>query len=64
MEECLEIFGEIFRKFASILIKNTQLIQKDELLNVIKSLLMLKNKSVSKKATLCLGHFAVILSQR
>lgn len=61
-EEVLEILSEIFSKFPHILIKNTQLVNKDELVNVIGKLLHSKNKSVTKKATQCLGNIASILS--
>lgn len=37
---------------------------KDDLVNVISRLLHSKNKSVTKKATQCLGNIAVILSER
>lgn len=34
-EECLEIFAEIFRNFGTLLLKNPQLVNKDELMKVI-----------------------------
>lgn len=56
--------GEIFAKFPHILIKHVQLVNKDDLVNVISKLLHAKSRSVTKKATQCLGNIAVILSER
>ena len=63
-EECLEIIAEIFRRFAAVFESNKNLINKDQLVSDIGRLLHHRNKAVSKKASQCLGLFAVILSQR
>jgi hypothetical protein len=63
-EECLEILTEIFKKFGSIMHKNNNLVNKDELMKVLCELLVLPKEGVRKKATICLGQFAIILSNR
>jgi len=63
-EEVLEILTEIFKKFGSLLMKNQNLVNKDELMKVICELLTSQNKSVQKKATACLGQFAIVLNSK
>jgi hypothetical protein len=38
-EECLDILGEIFRKFSVILIKNQKLVNRDDLMKIISGML-------------------------
>ena len=45
-EEVLEILTEIFKKFGNLLIKNQNLVNKEELMKVICELLTSQNKSV------------------
>ena len=61
-EECLEILAEIFKKFGSLLYKQKQLINKDELMLQMTELLRLSSEGVRKKATNCVGQFSIILS--
>ena len=63
-EECLDILGEIFRKFSVVLIKNQKLVNRDELMKIISGMLQSQTKGIKKKSTQCIGHLAVILSQR
>jgi len=61
-EECLDILAEIFKRFGSLLLKNQTLVNKDELMKVIPEQLSRDKLSLRKKATNCLGAFAVILT--
>jgi cullin-associated NEDD8-dissociated protein 1 len=63
-EECLDILAEIFKRFGSLLLKNSTLVNKDELMRVIPEQLSRDKLSLRKKATNCLGAFAVILNQK
>ena len=38
-EECLDILGEIFRKFSVVLIKNQKLVNRDDLMRIISGML-------------------------
>lgn len=62
-EECLEIFAEIFKNFGSLLLKNPQLVNKDELMKIIPEQLSADRPSLRKKATNCMGFLAVILNK-
>jgi len=55
IEECLEILGEIFKKFGSLLLKNNNLVNKEELKAQLCDLLQIQNAGVRKRATNCLG---------
>ena len=61
-EESFEILTEIFRKFGSLLQKNSNLVNKEELMQAIAKELRNPEAGVSKRATVCLGYFAGILS--
>ena len=61
-EECLEILAEIFKTYGQLLYKKSNLVNKDDLMKMICDLLQLQNEGVRKKATNCLGQFAIILS--
>ena len=61
-EECLDILAEIFKRFGSLLLRNQSLVNKDELMKVIPEQLSRDKQSLRKKATNCLGAFAVILT--
>lgn len=63
-EECLEILTEIFKNFTQLLIKQNNLINKDDVLQQVCELLLIQSKGVRKKATNCLGQFAIVLSHR
>lgn len=63
-EECLDILSEIFKRFGPLLLKNATLINKDELMKVIPEQLSRDKQSLRKKATNCLGAFAVVLNQK
>lgn len=60
-EECMDILAEIFKRFSSLLLKNQTLVNKDELMKVIPEQLSRDKQSLRKKATNCMGAFAVIL---
>jgi hypothetical protein len=62
-EECLDIIADIFKRFGGLLLKNASLVNKDELMKVIPDQLGLERQSLRKKATNCMGSFAVILSK-
>ena len=63
-EESLDILSEIFKRFGSLLLKNSTLVNKDELMRAIPEQLSRDKLSLRKKATNCLGTFAVILTQK
>jgi len=63
-EECLEILAEIFKKFGTLLYRKSNLVNKDELMRQLTDLLQLQNEGVRKRATNCLGQFAIILSSK
>ena len=64
-EEVLEILTEIFKKFGNLLVKNHNLVNKDELMKVLCGLLEpSQNGSVQKRATACLGQFAIVLNSK
>lgn len=63
-EEVLEILTEIFKNFAQILIKQNNLVNKEDVLQQVCELLLFQGKGVRKKATNCLGQFAIVLTQR
>ena len=63
-EECLDIFADFFKKFGNLLNKKNDRINKDELMKILCELLMIKHDGVRKKATNCLGQFAIILSSK
>ena len=63
-EEALEILTEIFKKFGQLLLKNPNLVPKDDLLKVLCDHLSASNKNICKKTTNCIGYFAVILNKK
>lgn len=63
-EECLDIMAEIFKRFGGLLLRNQSLVSKEELMRVIPEQLQRDKLSLRKKATNCLGAFAVILNQK
>jgi cullin-associated NEDD8-dissociated protein 1 len=63
-EECLEILGEICKKFGNILYKKSNLVDKDKLMGLLCELLRLSSQGVRKRATFCLGQFAIILNNK
>jgi cullin-associated NEDD8-dissociated protein 1 len=63
-EECLDILAEICKKFGSLLYKKTALVNKDELMKQLCDLLKHTTEGVRKRATYCLGQFAIILSSK
>lgn len=63
-EEAMDILAEIFKRFGSLLLRNQTLVNKDELMKVIPEQLQRDKLSLRKKATNCLGAFAVILTQK
>jgi hypothetical protein len=63
-EECLEILADIFKRFGPLLLKNSTLVNKDELMKVIADQLSINRPSLRKKATNCMGAFAVILTTK
>ena len=63
-EECLEILAQIFKRFGSLLHKNNNLVNKDELMKTLCEMLQQQHPGVRKRATNCMGQFAIILSSR
>ena len=63
-EECLEILGEIFKRFSVLLLKKDDLVRKDQLMVIIPEQLASQKASLRKKATNCIGTFSVILNSR
>ena len=63
-EECLDILAEICKKFGNILYKKSNLVNKDELMKKLCEFLMSSSEGVKKRATFCLGQFAIILSRQ
>ena len=63
-EEVLEILTEIFKNFNQLLVKQNNLVNKEDVLQQLCELLLFQGKGVRKKATNCLGQFAIVLTQR
>lgn len=63
-EECLDILGEICKKFGNILFKKSNLVNKDELMKQLCGLLKQSSDGVKKRATFCLGQFGIILNSK
>lgn len=63
-EECLEILGEIFKRFSVLLLKKDELVKKDQLMSIIPDQLTSSKATLRKKATNCIGTFSVILNSR
>lgn len=63
-EECLDILGEIFKRFSGLLLKKDDLVKKDQLMQIITDQLSKTRPSLRKKATNCIGSFSVILNIR
>jgi hypothetical protein len=63
-EECVDILAQIFKKFNVLLLKRDDLVKKDELMLTIPNQLSFQKASLRKKATNCMGAFAVILNSR
>lgn len=61
-EECLEILADIFKTFGQLLLKNQNLVNKDELMRIIPDQLSSELSTLRKKATNCIGSLSVILS--
>jgi hypothetical protein len=63
-EECVDILAQIFKRFNILLLKKDDLVKKDELMLTIPNQLSFQKPSLRKKATNCMGAFAVILNGR
>ena len=63
-EECLDILGELFKRFSGLLLKKDDLVKKDQLMSLIPEQLAFPKASLRKKATNCIGAFSVILNNR
>ena len=63
-EECVDILAQIFKRFNILLLKRDDLVKKDELMLTIPNQLAFQKPSLRKKATNCMGAFAVILNGR
>jgi hypothetical protein len=63
-EECVDILAQIFKRFNILLLKRDDLVKKDELMLTIPNQLGFQKPSLRKKATNCMGAFAVILNGR
>ena len=63
-EECLDILGELFKRFGSLLLKKDDIVKKDQLMLLIPEQLAFPKPSLRKKATNCIGAFSVILNNR
>jgi hypothetical protein len=63
-EECLDILAEVFKRFGGLLLRNQGLVNKEELMRVIPEQLVRDKPALRKKATNCLGAFAVVLNQK
>jgi hypothetical protein len=60
-EECLDILSEVAKKFPHLIMKNPNIINKDELIAFVTKFLLHNNKTVAKKAAQALGNFSVVL---
>ena len=78
-EECTDILNDLFKRFASILIHNPQLCDKDELTKLLLGRpyvaltvgvsfridqLRIDSLSLRKKTTYCLGSLSMLLSNK
>jgi len=62
--EVLDILAEIFKKFGNLLLKNNNLVNKDQLMVQIIDLIQSSNREVRKRATTCVGQFSIILNMK
>lgn len=60
-EECLDILSEVAKKFPGLLMKNPNIMNKDELMNFVTKFLLHNNRLVAKKAAQAMGNFSVVL---
>ena len=63
-EECLDILSEVFKRFTGLLLKKDDLVKKDVLMSTIPDQLRAQKPSLRKKATICIGAFAGVLTSR
>ena len=61
---CLEIMADMFKRFNVTLYKNQGLVNKEDLMNKLPNMLLDENAAIRKKATTCIGAFAIVLSSR
>lgn len=64
-EECLDICTEVFKRFGLIILRQPNLVNKDQLMNAINTQLTGgATASLRKRASYAMGQFAVILNNQ
>jgi hypothetical protein len=64
-EECLDILTDLFKRFGMFLLRQQQLANKDVLMRVINTQLTSgSTPQLRKKASYCMGAFAVVLNNK
>jgi hypothetical protein len=64
-EECLDILTDLFKRFGMFLLRQQQLLNKDTLMRVINTQLTSgTTPSIRKRASYCMGAFAVVLNNK
>jgi hypothetical protein len=64
-EECLDILTDVFKRFGIFILRQQQLVNKDNLMTVIsKQLTQGTTPQIRKKASYCMGAFAVVLNNK
>ena len=62
-EECLDICTEIFKRFGLIILRQPNLVNKDQLMNAINLQLTTGAQlSLRKRASYAMGSFAIVLN--
>jgi hypothetical protein len=64
-EECLDILTDVFKRFGIFILRQQQLVNKDVLMRVINTQLTQGTvPTIRKKASYCMGAFAVVLTSK
>jgi len=64
-EECLDILTDVFKRFGILILRQQQLVNRDNLMRVINSQLTQgSTPTIRKKASFCMGAFAVVLNNK
>ena len=63
-ETCLEIMAEMFKRFNVTLYRQQNVLNKEDLMRKLPDMLLDQSESIRKKATICIGAFAIVLTAR
>lgn len=56
--------AEEFKRFNVTLYKQQNVVNKEDLMRKLPDMLLDQNESIRKKATICIGAFAIVLTAR